>query len=82
VTPEKLLRILNPTYSREFLQGLLCARAILLEQQPKPRSESADFAAALEYVQGLVDGYEDREIVLLVIDDLLLRSYLESIGYG
>jgi hypothetical protein len=82
VTPEKLLRILNPTYSREFLQGLLCARAILLEQQPEQRKDAPpDFAAVLIYMQGLVDRHEDREMVLLLIDDLLLRSYLESVGF-
>ena len=72
---EQIQALFQPRTSAEFLFGLLTAREIICGRAIQPPVTATDeFAAGMRMAHELVEEHGDVEMVLLLIDDYLLRT--------
>lgn len=80
---EQIEKILRPTYSSEFLRGLDLVRQMIQHgHAPEPDRITDEFTRGLEHGHQLVQDLQDAERVLIAIDEICLRAWLERAGPG
>lgn len=75
---EQVLRVMRPLRPHGYVRGLLLARDMIAGVEVgQPTEASPGFLAGLRYGHALIEEHGDPDTVLMLIDEELLRAYVE-----